>query len=249
MRNRKAVTRTRLRLISGASDEQEQTLIDDILFGPSAQQVADAIAGGTLPDERLFDRFLTYDLRIVSCQHWTPLAVAMRVAEWLNQLEVKTVVDIGSGAGKFCVATALATQCNFVGVEQRPRLVHAAGELAEIFGVDDRVRFIHGTLSQGAVPEADAYYLYNPFGENLFGSEDWLDGDVELNKERYERDIALMEALLERAPIGTYLIKYNGFGGLVPSSYDALHTDLCLPNLLRLWRKTRPSPSDLAAGA
>lgn len=240
---------TRLRLISGASAEEEQALIDDLVFGPSAQQVADAIAKGTLPDERLFDRFLTYDLRIVSAQHWTPLAVAKRVAEWLNQLGVETVVDVGSGAGKFCVATALATQCKFIGVEQRSRLVHAAGDLAEIFGVDQRVRFIHGTLSQGDVPEADAYYLYNPFGENLFGSDDWLDADVEIGKERYEQDIALMESLLERAPIGTYLIKYNGFGGLVPSSYDALHTDLCLPNLLRLWQKTRPSPPDVDPAA
>jgi predicted RNA methylase len=165
----------------------------------------------------------------------------MRVAEWLNQLEVETVVDIGSGAGKFCVAAALAARCNFIGVEQRPRLVHAARELAEIFGVDHRVRFIHGTLSQGAVPEAGAYYLYNPFGENLFGSEDHLDEDVELGKERYQRDIALTESFLEQAPNGTYLIKYNGFGGIVPASYDVVHTDFCLPNLLRMWQKTRPT--------
>ena len=237
------MTRNRLRLISNASNDEDPPLVDDILNGPSVQQVAKAIAQGIVPDERLFDRFLAYELRIVSCQYWTPLAVALRVAEWLNQLEVKTVVDIGSGAGKFCVAAALATECNFIGVEQRPRLVNAASELAEIFGVDHRVRFIQGTLSRGTVPQADAYYLYNPFGENLFGSEDWLDQDVELGKERYEHDIACMESLLEQAPIGTYLIKYNGFGGLVPASYDVLHTDFCLPNMLRTWRKIRPNPS------
>jgi hypothetical protein len=235
------VAKNRLRLISDASADEEQPLIDDILNGPSAQQVADAIAKGTLPDERLFDRFLAYQHRIVSCQHWTPLVVALRVAEWLNELKVRMVVDIGSGAGKFCVAAALATECSFVGIEQRPRLVKAASELAEIFGVDQRVRFVQGALSQGVVPDADAYYLYNPFGENLFGSEDWLDEDVELGKERYERDIALMERLLEQARIGTYLIKYNGFGGMVPASYDVVHTDFCLPNLLRMWQKTRPS--------
>lgn len=241
------MTRNRLRLISNTSIDEGQALVDDILNGPSAQQVGDAIALGTVPDERLFDRFLPYELRIVSCQYWTPLAVALRVAEWLNQLEVETVVDIGSGAGKFCVAAALATRCNFIGVEQRPRLVEAARELAEIFGVDQRVKFIQGALSPDTVPEADAYYLYNPFGENLFGSEDWLDQDVELGKERYEHDIACMESLLERAPIGTYLIKYNGFGGLVPVSYDVLRTDSCLPNPLRTWQKTRLCPPDQSA--
>jgi len=237
------VTRPHLRLLSAASNEEEHPLIDDIVTGPSAQQVAAAIARGIVPDERLFDRFLTYEHRIVSCLHWTPLAVALRAGEWLNQHDVKTVVDIGSGAGKFCVVAALATECNFIGVEQRSRLIGAARNLAEVFGVEHRVQFKHGTLSDGVVPKADAYYLYNPFGENLFGSEDRLDEEVELGKERYQRDIALTEALLQQAPVGTYLIKYNGFGGLVPTSYDVVHTDFCLPNLLRMWQKARPSES------
>jgi predicted RNA methylase len=233
------VTRHHLRLISNPAAEPEHPLIDDILSGPSAEQVADAIARGARPAERLFDRFLPYELRIVSSQYWTPLNVALRVAEWLVQLEIETVVDIGSGAGKFCVAAALATRCKFVGLEQRPRLVEAARELAEIFGVEQRVRFIQGTLDPHAIPQADAYYLYNPFGENLFGPEDHLDADVELGNERYRRDIALMESFLEQAPLGTYLIKYNGFGGQVPSSYDTVRIDLGMPNMLRVWQKTR----------
>ncbi len=233
------MTWNRPRLVGDASIGQ--TPIDG---RPTAQQVADAIARGARPNERLFDDFLAYELRIVSSMYWTPLAVALQVAEWLNQLEIKTVVDIGSGAGKFCVAAALASRCNFIGVEQRPRLVQAARELAELFGVDQRVQFIHGAISQDEVPEADAYYLYNPFGENLFGAEDRLDEDVELGSERYERDIAFMESFLEQARIGTYLIKYNGFGGRVPSSYDAVLTHLGMSNMLRVWQKTRPSSPD-----
>jgi predicted RNA methylase len=221
------------------ANEDECASIERILHGPSAQEIGDTIAAGKSPDERFFDRFLPYDLRIVSSQYWTPLAVALRAADWLERLDVKTVVDVGSGAGKFCVATALATRCNFIGVEQRPRLVEAARELAEVFAVSDRVRFIQGTLSE--VPEADAYYLYNPFGENLFGPEEHLDEDVELGQERYNRDIAAMEALLEQAPVGTYLIKYNGFGGCVPYGYDPLRIAHDLPNRLRLWRRNRKS--------
>ena len=62
-----------------------------------------SIRSGTCPSDRLFDRFLPYDLRRVSRQHWTPLVVALRVAEWLDLIGVRQVVDLGSGAGKFCV--------------------------------------------------------------------------------------------------------------------------------------------------
>jgi len=233
------VPRERLPLLFDLSRSDEPKGETGLASGPSAEQVAAAIASGRCQDERVFDRFLNSAMRIVSDLHWTPLVVALRTAEWLNQLEVETVVDVGSGAGKFCVATALATRCKFIGVEQRPRLVHAARALAETFGVSDRVQFIEGTLDDGAVPGADAYYLFNPFGENLFGPEDHIDEDVELGNERYERDIAAMESFLKQQPVGTYLIKYNGFGGRVPPTYDAVRSALDLPNLLRVWRKTR----------
>jgi predicted RNA methylase len=164
--------------------------------------------------------------------------VALRAAEWLDEHHVRTVVDIGSGAGKFCVAAALAGRCRFTGLEQRPRLVDAARALARLFEVDDRVAFLDGALGEIPVPDADAYYLYNPFGENLFGPQDHLDEDVELSFERYARDIATVRELLQRAPVGTYVVIYNGFGGQVPLGYQEVRTDHDLPNPLCLWRKT-----------
>jgi len=226
------------------NDADELTPVDGIARGPSARQVADALRKRTCPGERAFDRFLPHDLRLVSGQHWTPLIVAVRVAEWLDSLGVRTVVDIGSGAGKFCVAAALSGICDFTGIEQRPRLVEAAGRLAEIFGVDDRVRFVQGKVGQVEVPSADAYYLYNPFGENLFGPDGHLDDDVELSDERYERDISFMERFLRQARVGTYVVKYNGFGGTMPNTYEPIRIDREMPNVLRMWRKIRPHASD-----
>lgn len=222
----------------------ELTPVDAIARHPSAQQVANALRARRCPSERSFDRFLPRELRRVSGLHWTPLVVALQVAEWLEGLAVEKVVDIGSGAGKFCVATALASHCEFTGVEQRPRLVAAARELAQIFGVDDRVRFIQGTLSQCSIPEADAYYLYNPFGENLLEPDEHLDDDVELGVDRYKCDIAFMEGLLEQAPVGTYIIKYNGFGGRMPPTYDECRIDREMPSVLRMWQKTRSAKVD-----
>jgi predicted RNA methylase len=163
--------------------------------------------------------------------------VALRVAAWLDQAGARTVVDVGSGAGKFCVAAALASRCSFTGIEQRPRFVEQARALACLFRVDDRVRFLQGDLNGGQLPAADAYYLYNPFGENLYDADEHLGDDVELSLARYRRDIALMQRFFERAPIGTLVVKYNGFGGRMPPSYEDILVDREMPNVLRMWRK------------
>jgi SAM-dependent methyltransferase len=224
-----------LKLLRVQDHSIELTPADDPRW---ASVVADALRMGICPTERVFDQFLPHELRVVSGQYWTPLFVAVRVAAWLDELQVRTVLDIGSGAGKFCVAVALAGNARLVGVEHRARLVAVARDLARVFEVEERVTFIRGTFGETLVPDADAYYLYNPFGENLFGCEDHLDGDVELGDERYHRDVAAVEHLLRTARVGTLLLTYNGFGGQVPMSYEEVRFDSDMPSLLRMWRKT-----------
>jgi predicted RNA methylase len=217
----------------------EQPKRIDGLTSPWAQNLADALRAGQCPTDAAFDRFLPYELRLLSSEHWTPLVAALRAAQWLDEVGAHTVVDIGSGAGKFCVAAALAGRCRFTGLEHRARLVMAARELARVFEVDDRVRFSHSVFGRTPTPAADAYYLYNPFGENVFGSEQSFGEDVEVTEERYARDIATVESLLECAPDGTYLVTYNGFGGRVPRSYESVRIDRELPNVLCMWRRVR----------
>ena len=222
------------------SDLQSEypTLDDEFALEQAARQVAEALGVGLCPRDRAFDRFLPDELQAVSCQHWTPLIVAKRAAAWFYDFNIRTVADIGSGAGKFCVAAALFGRCHFTGLEQRAQLVAAARALARLFKVDDRVLFIQGALGEVSHPIAEAYYLFNPFGENLFSQIDQLGDGVELSKERYVRDIAVTEDLLRRAPVGTYVLTYNGFGGRVPSSYDEIRVARDLPDVLRMWRKT-----------
>ena len=204
-----------------------------------SQRIAEALRSNALPPDDLFDRFLPEALRVVSEQYWTPLSVAARVAQWVAEYEIGTVVDIGSGAGKFCVAAALAGPGCYIGLEQRPRLVVAARELARTFEVEDRVRFLEGSLGEAATPVADAYYLYNPFGENLYGPGGRLDDDPELSHDRFGRDIAAVESLLRAAPVGTCVITYNGFGGHTPATYRELRIDRSTSTVLRLLRKVR----------
>lgn len=203
--------------------------------------IASALRHGRRPSDRMFDRLFPKRVRRASARYWTPLVVAMRAAEWLRPLRVRSIVDIGSGAGKFCVATALMLPARFTGVEQRPQLVAAARALARTFEVEDRVAFIEGRF--GDLPlDADAYYLYNPFGENLFGPDGQLEEEVELSHERYVGDIARVERMLLDAAVGTYVLTYNGFGGTIPRSYQRVYVDRELPNVLSLWRKTNENP-------
>lgn len=209
---------------------------------PSPRRLAEAMRAGPCPDDYAFDRYLPFELRGVSRRYWTPLAVARRAGEWLEQYGATRTLDIGSGAGKFCVATALVSSGEFIGVEHRARLVVAARELATRFEVADRVSFVEGAFGRMETPEADAYYVYNPFGENLYDYRECLDEQVELTHGRYLGDIAATERLLLEAPIGTLLLSYNGFGGRVAGNWVELEVDRALPCVLRLMRKDSVEP-------
>jgi predicted RNA methylase len=194
-----------------------------------------ALRAGEACDDAQFDAFIPVQQRAVSEEYWTPLRVAARAAEWFDQFGARLVVDVGSGVGKFCVAVALCGRFECIGLEQRPRFVAAARRLAEVFEVADRVRFVQ--TSDGAWPPADAYYLFNPFGENLCAREDQLDASVELTAARYRREVAQAEQFLARAQAGTLLLTYNGFGGRVPDSYREVAADRDRAYELCMWRK------------
>ncbi|MCC6622005.1 MAG: methyltransferase [Deltaproteobacteria bacterium] len=200
-------------------------------------ELIDAIARGEVPPDASFDRHLPEALAGVSGLFWTPVAVALQAARWLDERGVATVCDVGSGAGKLCVVAALASRCRFVGLEHRAHLVVAARALAETFGVGDRVVFVDGALDPTTLPIADAYYLFNPFGENVAPDEEHLDEVVELSEARHARDVAAMVTFLARAPVGTHALVYNGFGAAMPAGYASVRVDLERPHVLRLWRR------------
>jgi SAM-dependent methyltransferase len=201
--------------------------------------IADSLRNGVCPPDRSFDLFLPENIARVSGDQWTPLEVALQAARWLEEMNVRSVVDIGSGPGKFCIAAALAGNCELVGVEQNARFVEVARSLAWLFGVQDRVRFVQGELHDAVVPQAEAYYLYNPFAQHLFVPSDDVSHGATPDYARYRRDVTTAQEILRRAPEGTIVITYNGFGGLMPATYEARRVDRELPCVLRLWQKSQ----------
>lgn len=191
-----------------------------------------------------FDRLLPMRLRAASGEFWTPLDVVQRATTWFEELGVRSVVDIGSGVGKFCIAGALLGSCHFIGIEQRSRLATVARNLARLLAVDDRVSIIHGTFGDIEIPAADCYYLYNPFEESLFAAEEALDDEVELSPHRFRAALRCFRALVAALPIGTYVLTYNGTGGRLPECLDEVRVDRTLPAVLRLLQKVGRSAND-----
>jgi len=203
----------------------------------ASTQVAEALGAGTCPPDSAFDQFLPEPMQRLSPRHWSPLAVVTRAAEWFDDYGIRTVLDIGAGAGKFCVAAAMACHSHFTGLEHRGDLVACSRMLARSFGVGSRTHFIHGAIGEAQVPNVDAYYLFNPFEENGMPHADRIDENVELSSERARRDVEATRALLARAPAGTYVLLYNGFCGSLPSSYGQIRVAGELANRLCMWRK------------
>jgi hypothetical protein len=167
------------------------------------------------------------------------LAVAKRAADWLEDLGIRTAVDIGSGAGKFCVAAGLFGQCRFIGLEQYSSLARSAVALADLFDLNDRVSFVAGALGAVPTPVADAYYFFNPFGDYWLGADYPPEAGADVTLARYADDVAAAEDLLRRVPAGTWVLTYNGFGGRMPATYELVRVDWKLRGVLRLWTQRR----------
>jgi hypothetical protein len=224
-------------LSSSAADDKQPTAAG-LSQRFDSVRIVDALGAGACIPDAAFDQFLPETMRRLSAQHWTPLAVAARAAQWFDEYNIRSVVDVGSGSGKFCVAAALACGCHFTGVEHRGRLVTHARDLARTFGVASRTYFIHGAVGEVRLPSVDAYYLYNPFEEDILPPNQRIDGDIALSRERSRCDAEAVRSLLARAPVGTYALVYNGFGESVPQAYRKVRVDRELPNVLCLWRKS-----------
>jgi SAM-dependent methyltransferase len=181
-----------------------------------------------------FDHVYPLPARAVSSTFWTPIRVATRASELLVRDTSTRVLDVGSGAGKFCIVGAATTGAQFVGVEHRAHLVETARTAAACVGVTN-ARFIHGTFDTVDITSFDAVYLYNPFEENVWDRPSWIDETVELSRERFVADVKLAERLLAEARAGTRVVTYHGFGGDMPPGYRLARTERCHSGQLDLW--------------
>jgi SAM-dependent methyltransferase len=206
-------------------------------------------------DDRSFDRIYPAGIRALSGRFWTPVAVARRAAGLFREAGVRRVLDVGAGVGKFALAAAVAApELHFVGIEQRKWLVEIARRARSRMRIAN-VRFRVADVTLTAWGAYDAFYFFNPFAENVFGREHWIDGRVELGEARFVRDVMRVDRALRAAPNGTVVVTYHGITGKMPACYELSHSEQAGSDRLHLWVKRRDSddgsfaiePSDCSA--
>lgn len=207
---------------------------DDRMMNP-ARLLAALRWRSAVPD-RVFDRLYPAAVRRVSSVHWTPVAVALRAAEWLAPEAGARVLDVGSGPGKLCLIGAVARGGAWHGVERDPALVQVANAAAKLLDLERSTTFTTGEMELVNWRSFDSLYFYNPFAAILFGEAPFA-RDVRWSM--LTDQIARTEAHLADLAVGTRVVTYEGFGGDMPGAYRLTDAEMIGDGYLALWVKQR----------
>lgn len=194
----------------------------------------------TVEDER-FDRVYPDRIRQLSSVFWTPVHIAAPAADLLVTAPDIRVLDIGCGPGKFCLVAASLTDGHFTGVEQREDLIAAARSAVaelQLTGIE----FLHANVVDVSFADYDAFYIFNPFEENMYQSHR-IDSAVPLSPELFKAYTGYVAEQLGRRPLGTRVVTYMGYGDEIPACYTCELT--FFGDDLKLWIKTREHDADL----
>ncbi|AIM36864.1 SAM-dependent methyltransferase [Sphingobacterium sp. ML3W] len=184
-------------------------------------------------DDSTFNDLYPPDIKELAQRHWTPVDVAKMAANYLVQHPNDKVLDIGAGAGKFCLVGAACTEGMFYGVEQRESLVEISNEIAQKHQIDN-VEFIHANIDQISFSDYDSFYFYNSFYENMDTSSP-IDHSILPDQELYYSYTEYLRKQLKQMPVGTRIVSYWSGWEEIPTSFD-LDKTAC-SGLLNFWRK------------
>lgn len=195
--------------------------------------------GRVLSSDESFDQQLPVGLQLKSSVYFTPIDVARHAARLLAPEPGTRVLDIGAGAGKFCLAAAREVpSATFHGVEWRRHLVRLANRLAAKLQLAN-ARFIHADALDVDWAEYDAFYLYNPFAEQLFEAGFTLDHTIAMRPENFVHYVTAVRQRLALARVGTRVVTYHGYGAPAPLGYELARKDTAGSDYIELWIKTR----------
>lgn len=167
-------------------------------------------------------------------RHWTPLAVCQKAADFLAAEPGARILDIGSGAGKFCLSAAhYRPKGFFTGIEQRAHLVDEARKAQDATGLIN-VRFICGNFTQLDLRDYDHFYFYNSFYENL-AETDKIDDSIDYSIELFNYYNRYLFNQLDAMPDGTKLVTFHSLEAEVPPCYHVVWS--ATDSLLKCWMK------------
>ncbi len=224
-------TEPRARLIALPRRGRAVALSDD-----DAIRLAQAVRRGEPVSDLELDRVYEGRWRQPSTLHWSSIDVVRGALRGAPLEEVHTVLDVGSGVGKFCLLGALLSQARFVGVERRPELVHAAERARLRLGID-RASFICADAFDLDWCSFDCLYLFNPFEEHLMEAEARIDNAAPFSERAYGVAVEETRSRLEALRPGTLIVTYWGFGGQVPPSFQWLGSESQGEGGIEYWRQ------------
>lgn len=176
-----------------------------------------------LKTDLAFNDLYPYAMQVLSRQHWTPLRVVKLATDFLTSGPRAKILDIGSGAGKFCLAGAcFAPGHYFYGIEQRDYIAEQAEIAKGKIGVSN-VSFLHGNFTQLDLRQFDHFYFFNSFYENL-DEEGRIDNDIDYSEGLYRYYVRYLHNGLQVMPKGTRIATYHSLYEEVPLSYDLVDT-------------------------
>ncbi|MGV3662153.1 MAG: class I SAM-dependent methyltransferase [Prosthecobacter sp.] len=181
-----------------------------------------------------FDQVFPEAISRLSVRHWSPVHVCRAAARLLVVDASTRVLDIGCGPGKFCIIGATTTKGHFTGVERRSRLARLAQEVVREQNVP-RVDIVRGDIQEVDFGTFDAFYLFNPFQENIMPSLR-IDDDAELGPHLYTDYTMHVRQQLTRMPAATRVVTYCGACAEIPAGYVCVKT--AFNDTLKLWIKT-----------
>jgi hypothetical protein len=181
-----------------------------------------------------FDTIYPENLKKHGHVHWTPVEVAIEAVAFLTDIKSPRVLDIGSGAGKFCLIGAAITKANFTGVELRPELYKLAKRIAKHYSLPN-TEFVNSNILEVDFSPYNAFYYFNPFYENI-EQTNTIDDTLDLKTQNYNIYTKYVKQQLENMPKGTRLVTYWSSAKDVPLNYT-LQVE-SMNGLLEMWEKT-----------
>lgn len=183
--------------------------------------------------EYSFSKQLPLYLQQRSKRFLTPISIAQMATEWLTEDGKKRILDIGAGVGKFCIAGAMYSDSHFFGIEYRPSLAKIANELIIKYELDNAI-IQCGDVTEIDFNDFDAFYMYNPFFENLVPTLR-LNNEVELMMSLYTYYYKHTEKKLNNIKSGSRLVTYHGNNFEIPSTFKKVKEGV--DGYLKLWIK------------
>lgn len=155
--------------------------------------------------------------------HFSPVNVAIAAAEFLAPEPGRNILDIGSGAGKFCMIGSAITEGHFTGIEQREKLHELAIQLTEKYQWPN-VHFRHANIVDVPFDGFDGIYYFNSFFEHVIPA-DAIDDQIEFSRVHMTTYTLYVKQQLASMPPGTRLVTYFSYANMIPWSYENVGTE------------------------